>query len=379
MTACRWYAVLPCALLPAVLGAQTPTPTPPTPALPALARVKIDDVRWVSFGAGVRASFKATDDAAADGASFSKDFDIDNMRLFTSGQITERLAATFNLDYQKESPENADPPVAEKLRLLDAIVKLRFRDGLQIWAGRLHPPSDRSNLDGPYNLATYTFPFVSRYPSIFAGRDDGAVVWGALRGGKYKYKVGMFEGRDTAANRSDDLLYAASLMVNLWDGEPAFYNQSTYHGGKKILAVGGAFQRQRNGAASSGAAGAPVRTGDFTAWNVDFLLERTIGGVVTLEGAFYRYDTEGVPDILLPHDDGTLLLGGYLLPRAVAGARLQPHIRYQRLGHRRAVDVGLNVVGKGHIGRLSLVYTRDENTARDRTDHRVLLGAQLQY
>jgi hypothetical protein len=373
------FAVYTLAPTPALAQTATPTATPTTAPLPGLAHVKIDHVRWVSVGAGVRASFKAVDGAAADGESWTKDFDIDNVRLFTSGQITPRLSATFNLDYQKESPENADPPVAEKLRLLDAIVKLRVSDGLQLWAGRLHPPSDRSNLDGPYNLATYTFPFVSRYPSIFAGRDDGAVVWGALRGGRYKYKVGVFEGRDTNANRSDDLLYAGSVMINLWDGEPAYYNQSTYHGSKKILAVGGAFQHQKNGTASASSPAAPARPGDFTAWHVDFLVERTIGGVVTLEGAYYEYDTGGVADILLPDGRAYLLLAGYMLPHPIAGGRLQPHVRYQEMGPRRALDVGLNLVGKGHIGRVSLVYTRDENTARDHVDHRAVLGAQLQY
>jgi len=358
--------------------AASPSPSPTTPPLPGVARVKIDDVRWVTVGAGVRASFKAVADGAADGESFMKDFDIDNMRLFTSGQITPRLAATFNLDYQKETAENAGPPVAEKLRLLDAIVKMRLSDGFQLWAGRLHPPSDRSNMDGPYNLATYTFPFVSRYPAIFAGRDDGAVVWGTFERGRYKYKLGVFEGRDTTANRADDLLYAASGMLNLWDGEPSFYNQSTYHGSRKVLALGGAFQHQRNGAAGPPAAGVPGVAGDFTAWNVDFLFEREVGGVVTLEAAYYDYTTD-VADAFLANDSGYLVLAAYMLPRALAHARVQPHVRYQELGFRRAFDVGVNLVAKSHLARVSLVYTHDENTATQRTESRVVLGAQFQY
>jgi hypothetical protein len=185
--------------------------------------------------------------------------------------------------------------------------------------------------------------------------------------------------RPAGRGRTDDLLYAGSVMFNRWDGEPAYYNQSTYHGGKRILAVGGAFQHQRNGTASAPSPGAPARPGDFTAWHVDVLLEREIGGVVTVEGAYYEYDTGGVADILLPDGNAYLLLAGYMFPHPIAGGRLQPHVRYQELGPRRAFDVGLNLVGKGHIGRVSLVYTRDENTARDHVDHRAVLGAQLQY
>jgi hypothetical protein len=128
-------------------------------------------------------------------------------------------------------------------------------------------------------------------------------------------------------------------MVNFWDGEPSFYNQSTYHGAKKILAVGGAVQHQGQGAASAATATAPAVADDFTAWNVDFLLERDIGGVITLEGGYYRYDTGDVVDVVLPNDEGWFVLGGCLIRHPVAGARLQPHVRYQHLGPRRAVDV----------------------------------------
>jgi hypothetical protein len=39
----------------------------------------------------------------------------------------------------------------------------------------------------------------------------------------------------------------------------------------------------------------------------------------------------------------------------------------------------VNLVGRGHLARGSLVYTRDENTSLSHVDHRIVLGAQFQY
>ena len=55
-------------------------------------------------------------------------------------------------------------------------------------------PTDRSNISGPYWITSYDFPFTSAYPSIFAGRDEGAMIWGETggEGGHFKYAVGAF-------------------------------------------------------------------------------------------------------------------------------------------------------------------------------------------
>jgi len=40
------------------------------------------------------------------------------------------------------------------------------------------PPSDRSNLSGPFFINGWDYPFVSNYPNVFEGRDDGVAYWG---------------------------------------------------------------------------------------------------------------------------------------------------------------------------------------------------------
>ena len=105
-------------------------------------------------------------------------------------------------------------------------------DAFNVWLGRLLPPSDRANLDGPFYLLNLDFPFVSAFPAIFAGRDDGGAIWGELLDKHFKYQVGVFNGvrGKDSPNRKDSVLLAARLVYNFLDPEPGYYNASTYYG-----------------------------------------------------------------------------------------------------------------------------------------------------
>ena len=114
--------------------------------------------------------------------------------------------------------------------------------------GRLIAPSDRSNLDGPFYMTPFDYPFVSNFPAAFDGRDDGAVFWGSLGCGAFKYSAGVFNGQGRGAggfasgsavsNPSGDLMFAARAQLDLLDPEPGYYAQDSYFGDKDILAVG---------------------------------------------------------------------------------------------------------------------------------------------
>lgn len=81
------------------------------------------------------------------------------------GQIDGNVKATFN----------TEKTANDEVRVLDAFARFEFAALFNLWFGRFLPPADRVTLDGPYYLNAYEFPFVSNYPAIFAGRNDGAV------------------------------------------------------------------------------------------------------------------------------------------------------------------------------------------------------------
>ena len=258
----------------------------PTLAI-AGAKIKVDDTRWFSIGLGFRSSFAVTEDGAPNGSDSSSGVSFTNIRLYTAAKVHENVTLEFNTELS-DSNSSGSLNTDQSIRVLDAVAKFSFK-GFDLWAGRFLPPSDRSNLDGPFYLNNYDFPIVQAYPAIFAGRDNGVAIMKEYAGGKFKWSYGLFEGRSagtanaTNSDGSDNLLQAARVTLNLWDPEPGYYTTSSYYGAKDVLAVAFVFQHEPSGA------GTNTTRGDFTGWNVDVLMEKKLqnGGVVNLEGAYY--------------------------------------------------------------------------------------------
>jgi hypothetical protein len=343
----------------------------------------------ISVGLGLRASATEDDHGSSTGGS-STDFSLDSVRIYINGQLNKTIGATFNTERDGDG----------NIKLLDGYARFEFKDEFNIWAGRLLPPTDRSNLDGPYYLSSYNYPgVVSQYPSKFDGRDDGVTVWGKVFAKKMTYAVGVFEGHDRiagAANQKDNPLFAGRVAYNFWDVEdnPGYYTSSTYYGTANVLtlAVVGLYE--------SDAVGTSAVHGNYTAWNVDGLLEKKVmnGGAFTLEGAYYHYDTGGVLDVAPNFNDasstanvggltqGSAYLGsvGFLFPTEVGIGKFQPVVRYQEfdadLTHvkTKQYDASINYIIKGHSARLSLDYAHLTETGLA-DDNRVTAGLQLQF
>ena len=341
----------------------------------------------VSIGGGLRASISSTDASAPDGTSRSTDFNLDSIRLYTDFSLNKIIKGTFNVE---KGGDNS-------VQVMDAIGRFEFSDGFNIWVGRMLPPSDRSNLDGPYYLNTWSFPMGSQYPAKFAGRDNGATVWGKLADKKLVYAVGAYQGHNRftgASNQSAQPLYAGRIQFNFWDAEPnpAYYCSSTYYGGKEILALGVASQSQKDGV------GTAAKKGDYKGLSVDGLMETKAGiGWLTVEAAYYKYDTGGVVDFNPPSTAApTANLGGitqgpsnlfsvaYLVSGAVGAGRLQPVVRYQKFDADLAkvvtkrTDAGLNYIIEGHNARISATFSKIK-VGNGPDTNAFILGTQLQF
>ncbi len=312
--------------------------------------IAIDDNKWVSVGAGLRTSFNSVENGAPNGDDRSKNFQLDSVRLYVNGQIHQNIGFTFNTERQDDGSGDDD------IRVLDALGQFKFSEMINLWVGRMLPPSDRSNLDGPYYLNAWNFPAAQAYPAIFAGRDDGAAIWGQTNGGQFTYQLGTFEGTEGAPNQEENLLYTARLNYNFLDPEPGYYTSSTYYGAKEILAIGFAYQTQEGGT------GTLADPGDFTGWNVDGLLETKVGdGVVNMEFAYYDYDHDDKTPAFGYQGDGYFILGSYLFPNKIGIGQLQPMVRYQNVDQDNGVEsditeLGVNYVIDGHNARVSFVY-----------------------
>lgn len=338
----------------------------------------------ISVGFGMRGSYSSVEDGAPDGSSRSNDFNLDSARLYFGASLNKNIKGMFNTEWD-----------GEQIRVLDAAGQFALSPELNIWAGRLLSPSDRANMAGPYYSlgGGYWAGVASRYGfngGIFRGRDDGVVVWGNAMDGRLGYSAGAFEGhtfgigaltqgqaKAAGISASDDLMVAGRLQYNFWETEPGYYGTGNFLGGKDILAIGFAARHQKHGVLTL------AGTGDYSSYNVDFLLEKKVpgSGAFALEAAYYDYDTDGV--ILSEQGKAYSAGAAYIFDQAMGWGKLQPFVRYQKFSpdtniDTRQVDAGVNYIIEGYNAQLSAVYSRTKITANP-DQSRFVVALQLQY
>ena len=317
--------------------------------------------KTLSYGVGVRVGGGYVDTTPAQGVSVNT-LDV---RPYIAGQFAPWLKFTGNLDLN-----NAD---GGTIRVLDAIAQFEPSELFNVWMGRFLPPSDRANLSGPYYQNAWNYPTtVNGYPSIYAGRADGAALWGQLNHGQLKYQAGVFT-LDTAVPVGQ-AIYAGRVVFNFLDPEPGYYNSSTYYGSKDVLALGGTIQYKK----TIDTAGDKKMLG----FNVDLLFEKKViaADVLTLEGAYYNFD-QG--NDLGKEGWSAFGLASWLFASKMGPGRVQPMVRYQHavaaLGGdpTRTVDVGLNYILDGHNARIGLAV-QNTNPPAGSSVTGVQLGIQFQ-
>ncbi|ACB94627.1 hypothetical protein [Beijerinckia indica] len=369
---------------------------------------QLGDGHSMTLGAGIRAGVGSVSPHAVggNGTGTIGKFSLDDFRIYTQFAWNQYLKATVNTERGY-----GNGPIG----ILDAYAQYEPRSEVNVWIGQMLPPSDRSNLDGPFYLSQWYYPFVSQYPSRFNGRDIGATVWGKVLDQKLVYSAGIFAGHNLGtyrgypdpgvdpstfayygpSNQGRNPLFAGRLVYNFWDPEPvdAYYTASTYYGKADILSIGIAGMFQQDGVGNA------INRGNYGAWNVDALMEKKLGdyGVITLEGAYYRYDTSGVIDVPANYNSAGLTanIGGltqgnaylasaaYLIPTKIGWGQFQPYARYQHFDAtllntwNSQIDFGVNYVIKPHDLVLTLNCSMNSSSYTN-SGTRVTFGVQYQ-
>jgi hypothetical protein len=349
------------------------------------ATINFGEDKSVSVGFGMRESFTSAENGAPNGTDRSSDFNLDSARLFFGASLNKNIKGMLNTEWD-----------GDKIRILDAAGQFAISPELNIWAGRLLSPSDRANMAGPYYSlgGGYWAGVASRYGyngGIFRGRDDGVVVWGnAGEGGKLGYSFGAFEGhtfgigsltqsqaKAAGVKADDSLMYAGRVQYDFWDAEPGYYGTGNYIGGADILAIGVAGRYQKDGILTI------AQNGKYSAYNVDFLLEKRIkgSGAVALEAAYYDYDT----DDIIKSEQGKAYSAGasFIFEDKVGWGKFQPFARWQKFSadtniDTKQIDAGVNYIIDGYNAQISAVYSKTKVTkAADLDKFSVTL--QLQF
>ena len=126
------------------------------------------------------------------------------------------------------------------------------------------------------------------------------------------------------------------------------------------------------------------------AWNLDVLMEKKLAaGVVTAEGAYYKYDFDqaaAAVDVSSGVTAGNAYLVGaaFLFPTKVGWGQFQPYVRMQNFtadvtdAETKQNDIGLNYIIDGANAKLTATYSSFKTTGSS-SKGSFILGAQLQF
>ena len=384
-------ATPPAAPPPAPASAVATEAKPPT-AAEAMPATRPDVLPPIDVGAWTRVG------GVFQGSNPSKlnDWHMDtaNVELHAGGKIHKKVSVTLNLNSNMVSFPNSSFTQGSFVAIEDAIISFDFTDEFHLWAGHLLVPVDRANASGPYFMIPWNYPGffagVSAPAEGPSGRNNGAVLWGDISGGKFTYLVGAFDNGNVASSP----LYSAHLRLDLLDPEGGFWGNGSFFGDKNIFAIDVGGQFQKHGSAMAPVPAMPLAMPpvpavpgvdkDYADINVGLLFEKKIGGGgwFTGEGAYYHYNVldGGISDTFY-------ILGAYASP-VVGVGNLQPMVRYQwekvkGTGGTKPwnLDVGLSYLVKGPALRVLATYSHTDLTAAyavggETSANSIQLGAQ---
>jgi hypothetical protein len=307
--------------------------------------------------------------------------DIGVLELHTSGSITDEIALTGNVVGQWSSADQNGT-----VELLDVIGQFDLVPEFHVWVGRMLVPSDRANFSGTWFASPWYYPGTFANPGGAPagprqgpnGRNDGITLWGQFAEGLFKYYVSAFDLYDASTNP----LLSGRLNLSLINPEPGYYHNSTYYGAKDILAIGIAGQMQKDGSVDFDDTMMPallIAEEDYALFNADILFEKNLAdsGVITLEGAFYKYvgDYE-------PFKHSFLVVASYLTPEPIGPGKLQPLVRFQQAKLQadgadpiNSLEVQLGYVISEFSARLALGYQYVDRSGQK--ENAIFAGVQL--
>jgi hypothetical protein len=382
--------VVPPATPPAAVATEAKPPTS-AEAMPA---TRPDVLPPIDVGAWLRAgsSFQSATDP-----SKINDWHMDSayVELHAGGKITKTVGVTLNLNANITSGSAASitgfnaammdgsPPGSGNFAAVeDAIISFDFVDQFHLWAGHLLVPVDRANASGPFFMIPWNYPgffavgngFVGAPKEGPSGRNNGAVVWGDIQGGKFSYFAGAFDNAQVGTSP----LFSGKLRLALLDPEPGFWGNGSYFGDKDLLSFSLGAQYQKHGSTSA------VGDKDWADINVDGLIEKKLGNgsFVTGEGAYYHYNVNdgGISDHFF-------ILAAYASPTVGVG-NIQPMVRFQwekikGPGGTKPwnLDIGLSYLIKGPALRVVATYGHTDLTTAfmagtSTSSNSIQLGAQ---
>jgi hypothetical protein len=338
-------------------------------AAPAGAQIVVKANDDVNFKLGVLGQFQADTIDNPGTEPNTNNLFVRRLRLLFGGQVAKNVSFFVETDAPNLGKELAGGKnIQPSLILQDAYAEFRVADAFMLDAGLMFIPFSRNSLQSaatllPIDYGTNTFNQSAPTQSS-TGRDTGFQARGYLVGNRLEYRIGAFQGMRNAVS-DDAFRYAGRVQYNALDTESGFFYTGTYLGKKKTLAVGAAFDAQK----------------DFHAYDADAFFDYPVGpGAVTAQVDYNRFDGGDTLTTLLKQND-LLIEAGYLI-RAL---KLTPVVQFTRrdladrtTGDENRTGVGANYWWVGHNANVKALYTHIAPRGLDK-QHEFTVQLQIFY
>jgi hypothetical protein len=286
---------------------------------------------------------------AATGAT-AQNLYVRRIRLLVGGQIAKNVTFFLETDSPNLGKVVNGAKVTSGMFVQDAFVSWKMADELTIDAGLILTGIAHNSLQSAASLIAVDYgphSFLYSGPTQnVVGRDTGVQLRGYPAKKKLEYRVGVWQGSRDAQSRQA-LRGTARLQYNFLDADTGFFYTGTSLGKKKILAVGGGYDFQK----------------DYESYALDAYFDHPVGpGALSAQLNFIRYDGGDFLRSLLKQD---VIYGeaGYYFPKA----KLMPFFTFSDkdiagtdAGDETRWSVGLGYMAFGHNVNLKAAWGRVE-------------------
>lgn len=291
------------------------------------------------------------------------------IRLLFGGKYGDKVTFFVDTDSPNVGKAAADGTKSEAtMYIQDASITYSFTPSVMIDGGMLLLPLSHNTQQGattllPVDYGPYSF-LASTPTGSRVGRDYGAQLRGYLFNNHFEFRAAVTDGA-RGANARNPFRTTYRLVYYPFDAETGFFYTGTNFGKKRIVAIGGSYDAQKDYKTTSGDVYVDIPAGKS-------------GDAITLQADFTKYDGgEFLPT--LPKQDATLVEASYYFH----SIRLGPYLQYANRNYDAAAtpdekyeQLGLAWWSSGHNFNLKLGAGKFEKTgAKDR--NQVLLQAQL--
>lgn len=308
------------------------------------ARLLLGPNRWVQLHYFLQTGFSSektwdSENETDEDEYRSKDFFVKRSRVILNGQISKEVFFFFQSDDLKAGASSSDDteenntPGSNNVFTQDAYLQLKFADQFQIYAGLLALPFSRQNNQSAAttlgtDLNSLMLP-LNNYSNN--GRDTGFLFRGLLFNKILEYRLGAFRGLDrkyiadgNVRNEDDYPRVSGRLQLNFLEKEEGFFYSGNYLGKRSIVALGAAFDYQKDVYLEDDT------YEDYLAWTVDLAFDLAISGgnSATVQAGVFKSDKNPAEGLVSGDLKYNKLYGWYAQAGTLIFGKVQPFAKY---------------------------------------------------